>query len=161
MSRTGGSATGPLVNASAIGALPPVGYLERWAEMSNTTSKLKRVRKERSMQTDIRRSMVTVTTIFLATLALGQPLATAQDADVVAFLKKLTTNRRLWPEKRDFKVFADILKAVDGQNGAAGIWFCSDGNTVGFPGATPTDDLKQWIKPFAAYSDNYGIRKVK
>jgi len=29
MSRTGGSATEPLVKASVVGALPPVGYLER------------------------------------------------------------------------------------------------------------------------------------
>ena len=32
MSRTGGSATGPLMMANVIAALPPVGYLERWAE---------------------------------------------------------------------------------------------------------------------------------
>ena len=31
MSRTGGSAAGPLVRAGVLGALPPVGYLERWA----------------------------------------------------------------------------------------------------------------------------------
>jgi len=29
MSRTGGSASAPLVKANVIGALPPVGYLER------------------------------------------------------------------------------------------------------------------------------------
>ena len=31
MSPTGGSAAGPQVKAGVIGALPPVGYLERWA----------------------------------------------------------------------------------------------------------------------------------
>ena len=35
MSRTGGSAGASLVMAKVLGALPPVGYLDRWAEDEN------------------------------------------------------------------------------------------------------------------------------
>jgi hypothetical protein len=36
MSRTGGSAGAPLVMAGVLGALNPVGYLERWLQVKLT-----------------------------------------------------------------------------------------------------------------------------
>jgi hypothetical protein len=80
-------------------------------------------------------------------------LKPASDAQIVTFLTKLTANQKLWRAECDFKVFSTALKAVDGKNGATGVWFGSDGHTIGFPGEKPTDDFKEWLKPFGAWSD--------
>lgn len=82
----------------------------------------------------------------------------APDARTLAFLEALTGNTRYWPAGCDLKVLATGLEAVAGKNGATGMWFQTDGGTVGFPGQHPLKSadpkaIKEWASPFAAWTE--------